>query len=127
LPRRYAVHAASQTGPRNGQPSEPPTYFPPSRGLLLFAAGERLRGSRNRLSEAVICALLRDFDKHGEKAIAEVRRTQPGVYLKVLALLVPKEHRVEHSNPLSGLSDEMLAKWLLILRSASRAVLTRLS
>ena len=24
----------------------------------------RLRGSRNRLSEAVICALLRDFEKH---------------------------------------------------------------
>jgi hypothetical protein len=69
----------------------------------------RQRGSRNRLSEEVICALLRDFRKHGEKAIAEVRRTQPGVYLKVLALLVQKAHRVEHSNALSGLSDEMLA------------------
>jgi hypothetical protein len=69
----------------------------------------RLRGSRNRLTEAVICALLRDFAKHGEKAIAEVRRTQPGVYLKALVLLVPREHHVEHSNPLSGLSDEMLA------------------
>src|SRR6516165_11425682 len=38
----------------------------------------RLRGSRNKLSEAVICALLRDFSKHGEKAIAKVRREQPG-------------------------------------------------
>src|SRR6516225_5079640 len=26
----------------------------------------RLRGSRNKLSEEVICALLRDFRKHGE-------------------------------------------------------------
>src|SRR5262249_49061712 len=43
----------------------------------------RLRGSRNRLSEAVISALLRDFSKHGEKAIAKVRRTQPAAYLKV--------------------------------------------
>jgi hypothetical protein len=68
----------------------------------------RLRGSRNRLSEEVICALLRDFRKHGEKAIAEVRRTQPGVYLKVLGLLVPKEHKVEHSNAVSNLSDEEL-------------------
>jgi hypothetical protein len=68
----------------------------------------RLRGSRNRLSEEVICALLRDFRKHGEKAIAEVRRTQPGVYLKVAALLVPKEHKVEHSNAVSNLSDEEL-------------------
>ena len=45
----------------------------------------RPRGSRNALSEEVVCALLRDFRKHGEKAIAKVRRDQPGVYLKVLA------------------------------------------
>jgi hypothetical protein len=37
-----------------------------------------VRGSRNKLSEEVICALLRDFRKHGEKAIAKVRREQPG-------------------------------------------------
>ena len=57
----------------------------------------------------MICALLRDFSKHGEKAIAEVRRTQPAAYLKVLALLVPREHKVEQTNPVSGLSDEVLA------------------
>ena len=68
----------------------------------------RLRGSRNKLSEAVISALLRDFSKHGEKAIADVRRTQPAAYLKVLALLVPREHKLEHTNPVSRLSDEEL-------------------
>src|SRR5262249_33290493 len=69
----------------------------------------RLRGSRNRLSEAVICALLRDFDKHGEKAIARVREENPGMYLKVIAMVIPRQHKVEHRNPLSGLSDEELA------------------
>src|SRR5499433_4323218 len=68
----------------------------------------RLRGSRNKLSEEVICALLRDFRKHGEKAIAKVRREQPGVYLRCLTLLIPREHKVEHSNPLKGLTDEQL-------------------
>jgi hypothetical protein len=68
----------------------------------------RPRGSRNALSEEVICALLRDFRKHGEKAIAKVRRDQPGVYLKVIALLIPREHKVEHSNPLKDLTDEQL-------------------
>ena len=67
-----------------------------------------MRGSRNKLSEAVICALLRDFSMHGEKAIAKVRRTQPAAYLKVLALLVPREHKVQHSNPLKDLTDEQL-------------------
>jgi hypothetical protein len=68
----------------------------------------RLRGSRNRLSEAVICALLRDFSIHGEKAIAKVRRTQPAAYLKILALLVPREHKVEHRNLLKEMTDEEL-------------------
>ena len=33
---------------------------------------------------------------------------QPAAYLKVLALLVPREHKVEHSNAISSLSDEEL-------------------
>jgi hypothetical protein len=38
-----------------------------------------------------------------------VRRTQPGVYLKVIAMVLPREHhKVEHTNALSGLSDEEL-------------------
>jgi len=66
----------------------------------------RLRGSRNKLSEEVICALLRDFRQHGQKAVARVRQTQPAAYLKVLALLVPREHKVEHSNVIK--SDQEL-------------------
>jgi Family of unknown function (DUF5681) len=68
----------------------------------------RTRGSRNKLSEEVICALLRDFREHGQKAIAKVRRTQPAAYLKVLALLVPREHKVEYSNSLKNWTDEEL-------------------
>ena len=68
----------------------------------------RTRGSRNRLSEEVICALLRDFRQHGQKAVARVRQTQPAAYLKILALLIPREHKVEHSNRLKELSDEQL-------------------
>jgi Family of unknown function (DUF5681) len=68
----------------------------------------RLRGSRNALSEEVICALLRDFRKHGEKAVAQVRRKQPAAYLKILALLIPREHKIEYNNPIKNLSDEQL-------------------
>ena len=70
----------------------------------------------------MICALLRDFRKHGEKAIADVRRTQPAAYLKVLALLVPREHKLEHINPLKALSDQQLADMIADLeeRIASR-------
>jgi len=60
------------------------------------------------LNGEFIAALLRDFRQGGPKAIERVRRTQTGVYLKVLALLVPREHKVEHSNAISCLSDEEL-------------------
>jgi len=81
----------------------------------------RLRGSRNKLSEAVICALLRDFSQHGEKAIAKVRRTQPAAYLKILALLVPREHKVEHRNPLKELTDEELEAMIEHIKASMEA------
>ena len=77
----------------------------------------RLRGSRNKLSEEVICALLRDFREHGQKAIAKVRRDQPGIYLKVLALLIPRQDRLEHTNTIKTMTDEELAP---IIRESRR-------
>ena len=81
----------------------------------------RPRGSRNALSEEVICALLRDFRKHGEKAIAKVRRDQPGVYLKVIALLIPREDKVEHRNRVKELSDEQLEAMVEYLETSLEA------
>ena len=81
----------------------------------------RLSGSRNKLSEEVICALLRDFRQHGQKAVARVRQTQPAAYLKILALLIPREHKVEHSNPLKGLSDEQLEAMVEYLETSLEA------
>jgi hypothetical protein len=51
-----------------------------------------------------------------EKAIAKVRRTQPAAYLKCLVLLVPREHKVEHSNPLKAMTDEELDAAIAALR-----------
>src|SRR6516164_4707449 len=81
----------------------------------------RTRGSRNKLSEEVVCALLRDFREHGQKAIAKVRRTQPAAYLKVLALLVPREHKVEHSNVIKSLSDQELEAMIEYLKTSLEA------
>src|SRR5215831_10047826 len=53
---------------------------------------------------------------HGEKAIAKVRRTQPAAYLKILALLVPREHKVEHSNPIKDLTDEQLERGIELIK-----------
>src|SRR6476620_11542022 len=67
-------------------------------------------GSRHRqqLNSEFVAALLRDFRHGGPKAIERVRRAQPAAYLKVLALLVPREHKVEHTNAIGQLTDEQL-------------------
>jgi len=96
----------------------PPTLWQP--GQSGNAAG-RLRGSRNKLSEEVICALLRDFREHGQKAIAKVRREQPGVYLRCLTLLIPREHRVERSNLLKDLTDEQLEDMIEYIKTSLEA------
>ena len=61
-----------------------------------------LHGNRHRtrhlLNQEFMQALLLHFRQHGKKAIEKVAREQPAAYLKVLALLVPPEHKVEHSN-----------------------------
>ena len=80
-------------------------------GFLGNPAG-RPRGSRNALSEEVICALLRDFRQHGQKAVAQVRLRQPAAYLKVLALLVPREHKVELTNAYENMSTEQIEAYI---------------
>jgi len=80
----------------------------------------RTRGSRNKLTEEVICALLRDFREHGQKAIAKVRQTQPAAYLKILALLV-REHKGEHRNLIKELSDEQLEAMVEYLETSLEA------
>ena len=77
----------------------------------------RGRGSRNKLSEEVICALLRDFRQHGQKAVARVRRTQPAAYLKICALLVPKEMKLEHSPSLKSFTDEQLEQAIVAMEA----------
>jgi len=69
--------------------------------------GNRHR-TRHLLNQEFMQALLLHFRQHGKKAIEKVAREQPASYLKILGLLVPREHKVEHSNPLKELTDEQL-------------------
>ena len=64
---------------------------------LEMAGGFRDREARSALSHMaeVWLRLADDFRLHGRQAI-EVRKTQPAAYLKIWALLVPKEMKVEN-------------------------------
>ena len=46
-----------------------------------------------------------------------VRRAQPASYIKILALLVPREHKLEHTNAIGQLSDEKLVAMIAELEA----------
>jgi histidinol dehydrogenase len=72
-------------------------------------SGERdVHRSRHALNADTIREMHLAFRRGGRKAIEKVMRNQPAVFLKLLVLLVPREHKVEHSNPIKDMTDEQL-------------------
>jgi hypothetical protein len=67
--------------------------------------GNRHR-TRHLLNQEFMQALLLNFRHEGKRAIEKVARNQPGVYLKILALLVPREMQIEHTNLIKQMTDE---------------------
>src|SRR5262245_60566247 len=65
--------------------------------------------ARWRVNDAFLRDLIRDWEANGAEVLAQVRREQPGTYMKVMAMLMPKEMKVETaSTRISSLSDEQL-------------------
>jgi len=53
--------------------------------------------------------LRRDFQQGGPAAIAKVRKYQPAAYMKICALVIPKEMKLEHSgDAIKAMTDEQL-------------------
>lgn len=80
--------------------------------------------ARRRINQSFLRRFIEHFEQHGEKVIARVAEEQPGTYLKCLCLLMPKESRIEVSNPTGKLSDEQLA---LMVSELEQRIASRLS
>ena len=52
--------------------------------------GGRPEGSRNKLGEAFVADLYKDWMKHGAQVLRTVRTEDPVAYAKIVALLVAK-------------------------------------
>jgi hypothetical protein len=81
-----AFSASAEKKQRNLKPFEP--------GFSGNPKG-RVKGSRNRLSNAFISALSDHFDEFGADAIHRVWKDKPDAYLKVIGKVVP--HKLETS------------------------------
>src|SRR5262249_55158988 len=77
-----------------------------------------LEGSRRAFSADFIRTLADDFRLHGRQAIEKVRKTQPAAYLKVCALLVPREMKVEPSGGIKAMTDEQIERSIELARGS---------
>src|SRR6516165_3577063 len=66
---------------------------------------EKERSQRHLLNQEFMQALLLNFRHEGKRAIEKVARNQPAAYLKILALLVPREMQIEHTNRIKQMTD----------------------
>jgi hypothetical protein len=88
--------------------------------------GGSLEATRRSFNRDFLLALAADFRKHGAAAIEKVRKQQPAAYMKICALLVPREMQVEHSGGIKAMTDEQiersieLIKGMLAERDAAR-------
>jgi 2-oxoglutarate dehydrogenase complex dehydrogenase (E1) component-like enzyme len=80
-----------------------------------------LEATRRSFNKDFLLALAADFKKHGAAAIEKVRKQQPAAYMKICALLVPREMKVEHSNPLKNLTDERLEAMIEYIEASLEA------
>jgi len=76
--------------------------------------GEATRRSFNK---DFLLALATDFKQHGASAIAKVRRQQPAAYMKICALLVPREMKVEHAGGVKAMSDEQIEQAIAAIQA----------
>ena len=75
---------------------------------MKFKNCRSLEATRRSFNKDFLLALAADFKKHGAAAIEKVRKQQPAAYMKICALLVPREMKVEHSGGVKAMSDEQL-------------------
>jgi hypothetical protein len=100
---RAAGAAAQQKDPKTG------------RFLTGNNGGGRPKGARNKLAEEFFADLYADWKNNGAETIRAVRENHPRDYLRVCAMLMPKEFKLEQ--PLQGLSDAELANLIGAVKS----------
>ena len=67
-----------------------------------------MEATRRSFNKDFLLALAADFKKHGAAAIEKVRRHQPAAYMKICALLVPREMQIERSGGVKAMTEDQI-------------------
>src|SRR5262249_14516852 len=78
--------------------------------------GGSLEATRRSFNKDFLLALAADFKKHGAAAIEKVRKQNPAAYMKICALLVPREMKLEHSGGVKAMTTEQIERGIEIIK-----------
>src|SRR5262249_22219340 len=73
--------------------------------------------TRRAFNKRFLLDLAEDWQQHGREGVKRVGREKPASYLKVCAMLVPREMKLEHSGGVKAMSDEQLERTLAAIES----------
>src|SRR5262245_12761071 len=73
--------------------------------------------TRRAFNKRFLLDLAEDWQQHGREVFKRVRRESPASYLKVCAMLVPKEMQIEHKGGGKAMADEELEAAIEILQA----------
>jgi hypothetical protein len=76
--------------------------------------------TRRAFNKRFLLDLAENWQQHGREVFKRVRRESPAAYLKVCALLVPRETKLEHSGGVKAMTDEQLERSLELLKEMLR-------
>jgi len=79
--------------------------------------GGSLEATRRSFNKDFLLARAADFQKHGAAAIEKVRKTQPAAYMKICALLVPREMQIERSSTIKQMTDEQIEEAIAAIQA----------
>src|SRR5262245_10459525 len=73
--------------------------------------------TRRAFNKRFLLDLAEDWQQHGREVFKRVRRESPASYLKVCAMLVPREMKSEHSGGVKAMTDEQIERSIEFIKA----------
>ena len=73
--------------------------------------------TRRAFNKRFLLDLAEDWQQHGREVFKRVRRESPASYLKVCAMLVPKEMQIEHKGGIKAMSDAEIERAIELIQA----------
>src|SRR5262247_2954968 len=102
---------------RCGLPCDPPVGgHSCNRGMIPRFHRGSPEATRRAFNKRFLLDLAEDWQQHGREVFKRVRRESPAAYLKVCAMLVPKEMKIEHQGGVKAMTDEEIERAIEVIQ-----------